>query len=378
MRYSVVVILGIVFALQAAFRGEVEPVPPPIDSIAALYRQPLSKWPQPTIDSGVKWQEFASLPGVDSSYFTLMEQPDVKLGKLLFFDPLLSGSNQISCSSCHDPQLSWTDKRSVALGHDHQQGSRNTLSLLNVAARKSLFWDGRSLTLESQAFSPISAHHEMAADPAELGAELGAIAGYRQLFADAYGDESVTFDRIVEALGAFQRTITSRRSRFDRFLDGEYDRMTNQEIYGMHLFRTKARCMNCHHGQQLTDEGFHNIGLTYYKRKYEDLGRYLVTNDSEDVGKFRTPSLRDVMHTNPWMHNGLFDNITGVLNMYNSGMQMNTATPEQKEADPLYPVTDPLMKKLNLTKEEIAALETFLEAITATQYKMRRPETLPR
>src|SRR5690606_25132280 len=116
---------------------------------------------------------------------------------------------------------------------------------------------------------------------------------------------------------------------------------------------------------------FHNIGLTYYKRKYEDLGRYNVTGHPDDVGKFRTPSLRDIMNTDPWMHNGLFDNITGLMNMYNSGMQMNTAKPEVKAADPLAPVTDPLMKPLKLTKGEIRDVIAFLQAVTATEYKMR-------
>jgi cytochrome c peroxidase len=136
--------------------------------------------------------------------------------------------------------------------------------------------------------------------------------------------------------------------------------------------------MNCHYGQYLTDEEFHNIGLTYYKRKYEDLGRYHVTGDPDDVGKFRTPSLRDVMNTAPWMHNGLFDNITGLLNIYNSGMQMNTAKPAVKAADPMAPITDPKMKALKLSKQEIQDVIAFLGAITATEYKMRRPEQLPR
>src|SRR5690606_11916265 len=316
--------------------------------------------------------------GTDTSYLRVMEQPTVKLGKLLFFEPLLSGSNQISCSSCHDPQQSWADKRSVALGHDHQQGTRNTLSLLNVAARKSLFWDGRTLTLESQALSPIEAHHEMAAKPEEISTELGAIPGYRKLFAEAFGDSAATFGRVTEALAAFQRTIAGRRSRFDRFIDGEHKQLTDQEIHGLHLFRTKARCMNCHFGPHFTDEQFHNIGLTYYKRKYQDLGRYEVTKNPDDVGKFRTPTLRDVMNTDPWMHNGLFGTMTGILNIYNSGMQMNTATAEQKASDPMYPVTDPILRKLSLTKEEIQDIEQFMHAITATQYKMRRPEALPR
>lgn len=348
------------------------------DTIIALYKQPIEKWPKPTIDSGVNWAEFKSLPKSDTSYFSLMARPEVELGKLLFFDPILSGSNQISCSSCHDPQTSFAGHLSVSIGHDHQSGKRNTISLLNVAARKTLFWDGRALTLEEQALSPIAAHDEMAMNVDELVPKLKAIQGYRELFQKAYGTEDFTLDQIMGSLAVFQRTLTSRRSRFDDFLDGKYDVMTDQEIYGLHLFRNKARCMNCHHGQFLTDEDFHNIGLTYYKRKYEDLGRYEVTKDAADVGKFRTPSLRDVMNTDPWMHNGLFGNIQGVLNMYNSGMIMNNPRTPEQEADPMYPRTDPLLKKLELNKEEISALIAFLESVTATQYKMRRPEKLPR
>jgi len=348
------------------------------DSLRAVYARPVAEWPKPSIDTGVMWEEFAPLPNFDTSYFRMMEQADVILGRMLFFDPRLSGSNQISCSTCHNPQTSWADKLSTSVGHDHQTGSRNTLSLLNVHARKTFFWDGRATTLEEQVKSPIQAHDEMAMDPTKLPRKLKKIKGYRTLVKNAYGTEKITFDHIAQALAAFQRTISSRQSRFDRFLKGEYKMLTDQEIQGMHLFRTKARCMNCHHGQYLTDEQFHNIGLTYYKRKYEDLGRYNVTGHPDDVGKFRTPSLRDIMNTDPWMHNGLFDNITGLMNMYNSGMQMNTAKPEVKAADPLAPVTDPLMKPLKLTKGEIRDVIAFLQAVTATEYKMRRPTELPK
>lgn len=348
------------------------------DTLRTWYEKPVSQWPAPQIDPGVDWKEFEALEATDTSYFSLMERAEVVLGKYLFFDPILSKSNQISCSSCHNPQTSWADNQSVPVGHDHLSGNRNVISLLNVKERQSFFWDGRAATLEDQALGPIEAHNEMAMEADQLPEKLEQYSAYRQLFKDAYGEEEVTFDRITHALAAFQRTITSRQSRFDRFLKGNFKAMNDQEIRGMHLFRTKARCMNCHYGKYFTDELFHNIGLTYYKRKYEDLGRYNVTHDPEDVGKFRTPSLRDIMHTDPWMHNGLFGDIIGVLNMYNSGMQMNTATPEEKAADPLAPVTDPLMQPLNLSREEIQDLAAFLDAITATQYKMRRPEQLPR
>lgn len=349
-----------------------------IDSLRAAYQQPIMKWPKPTIDSGVVWEEFKALPKIDSSYFDKMEQPDVLLGRLLFFDPILSGSNQISCSSCHNPQTSWADKSAVPVGNDHLSGTRNSISLLNVSARKSFFWDGRAKSLEEQAVGPIEAHNEMAMKIDELPKKLEKYQEYKKLFKNAYGTDKITVKQIMASLAEFQNTITSRQSRFDRFLNGEHKLMTDKEIHGMHLFRTKARCMNCHNGQYLTDDSFHNIGLTYYKRKFEDLGRYHVTKNPDDVGKFRTPSLRDVMNTSPWMHNGMFDNIIGLINIYNSGMQMNTATPAQKAADPMYPITDPLMKKLNLTAVEKDAIVSFLESVTATQYKMRRPEKLPR
>jgi len=344
--------------------------------VRAWYSKPISQWPTPTIDTGVLWQEMASLP-YDVSFMEEQEKPLGALGKLLFFDPRLSGSNQVSCSSCHDPQLGWADGRDIALGHDHLQGPRNTISITNVAARKALFWDGRASSLEEQAMGPLLAHHEMAANPKTLAPKIAAIKGYTPYFEAAFGDKKVTVERMITALTAFQKTIKGRRSRFDNFVDGDYKALSDQEIHGLHLFRTKARCMNCHNGPYFTDHDFHNIGLTYYKRELQDLGRYEITKDPQDIGRFQTPMLREVMHTFPWMHNGLFDDIKGVLSMYNSGMHMIDPTAEEKALDPLFPVTDPLMKPLGLSNKEIDAIAAFLEAITATAYKMDRP-ALPR
>ena len=374
----VLICLCIPLFLTLSFKNNIGEKVSQLDSLRAMYSQSVDRWPKPTIDSGVLWKELEPLPNFDTSYFATMEKPDILLGKLLFFDPRLSGSNQISCSSCHNPQTSWAEKISTSVGHDHQVGKRNSISLLNVHARKNFFWDGRATTLVEQVKTPIEAHNEMAMDSSKLPKKLYKIKGYRTLFKDAFGTGKITFEHIAQALAAFQMTINSRQSRFDRFLKGDYKMLSDQEVKGLHLFRTKARCMNCHHGQYFTDEDFHNIGLTYYKRKYEDLGRYHVTLNPDDVGKFRTPSLRDVMNTAPWMHNGLFENITGLLNIYNSGMQMNTAKPEVKAKDPMAPITDPLMQPLKLTKQEIQDVIAFLGAITATEYKMRRPEELPK
>lgn len=346
---------------------------PSIEDIVKSYKKAVTEWPKPNIDHGVKWQEFAAIK-TDSAFFTEQDKPNVILGKMLFFDPKLSQSNQISCSTCHDPEMGWQDRRRVALGNDHLLGNRNTISLYNIAERTSFFWDGRAKTLEEQASGPLGAHHEMAMDVKTLPAKIQNIKGYNSLFKNAYGTEKVTYDKIVKAIADFQKTIKSQPSRFDKFLEGKYSSLTDEEIYGMHIFRTKARCMNCHSGKYLTDESFHNIGLAYYKRKYEDLGLYNITKKAEDAGKFKTPQLRDLTLTQPWMHNGLFDSLEGVVNMYNSGMHQLDPNAEKKLADPLHPSTDPLLQKLNLNKEEVKALVSFLESLSGTKYKMRRPE----
>lgn len=370
--------LGFVVLVLLSFAPQVnedllETNDPTFEEIVKSYKKAISKWPKPNIDYGTPWKEFASIKR-DSLFFKNQDRPEVILGKMLFFDPKLSSSNQISCSTCHDPEMGWTDRRRVAIGNDHLQGNRNTISLYNIADRKAFFWDGRATSLEEQAAAPLGAHHEMNMEVKKLPKKIQKIKGYHPLFKNAFGDEKVTYDRIVKAIAEFQKTIKSQPSRFDQFIDGKYDALTDQEIYGMHIFRTKARCMNCHSGPNLTDESFHNIGLTYYKREYEDLGLYNITKKPEDVGKFKTPQLRDLMLTRPWMHNGLFDDLEGIVNIYNSGMHMIDPKPEQKAADPLYPSTDPLLQPLKLTKEEKIALVAFLQSMSGTKFKMRRPE----
>lgn len=343
------------------------------DTLRFLYSLSKEHWPAPQIDSGVVWQELGIVPESPlKPYFDSLKHL-IALGNTLFFDARLSGSNQISCASCHVPDLSWTDGRERSLGHDQQENKRNSPSILNTWNYTSLFWDGRSHSLEDQAFSPINSEIEMHSDMGEVMSKLRRIAGYKPMFDSAFGDNSITPERVTEALAVFQRTVVSRKADFDHFLNGNKQALSNEALRGLHLFRTKARCMNCHNGALLTDNQFHNIGLTYYKRKYEDLGRYNVTKKPEDVGRFRTPSLRDVIRTRPWMHNGLFDNIEGVLNMYNAGMPQPKPK-ENEAADPLFPKTDPLIKKLNLSTQERNDIIAFLNAITAQPLKSRMPE----
>lgn len=345
------------------------------DSLRFFYSFSPNKWPKPTIDSGVNWQELGPLP--DNPYSPFKDtslMPMYNLGKQLFFDPRLSGSGQISCASCHVPDLSWTDGREVSNGHDMQLNSRNSPSLLNVWHAKKLFWDGRSTSLEDQASTPISTDNEMHSSMPEMLGKLQRIEGYKPLFQKAFGADAITGETVTKAIAAFERSISSRRSDFDRFAGGDTAALSNAALRGLHLFRTKARCMNCHNGAYFTDDSMHNIGLTYYGNKaHEDLGLYLITKRAADVGKFKTPMLRDVMRTRPWMHNGLFDNIEGVLNMYSNGMPQPKRKPGQ-EKDTLFPKTDPLLKKLGLTKDEKADIIAFLNAITDEPLKVRAPK----
>ncbi|RFZ94880.1 cytochrome-c peroxidase [Mucilaginibacter conchicola] len=346
----------------------------PADSLRAIYSHPAAEWPKPNVDSGVHWAELTALPKAPIASKQKELEKVIALGKVLFYDPRLSGSNQISCISCHSPDMNWADGKRVSLGHDQSPNQRNAPSLENVWYLKNLFWDGRAKSLEEQLEGPIGSDIEMHQDFAALPKKLGKINGYKALFTDAFGDKKITTERIATALADYQRTFTSRKSDFDYFMEGNSKRLTDQQIEGLHLFRTKARCMNCHYGPLFTDDDFHNLGLTYYGRdKYEDLGRYNITKKPEDVGKFKTPGLRNIMRTRPWFHNGLFDNIEGVINMYNAGMPQPKPRPDQLN-DPLFPKTDPLIKRLGLSKTEKEALIAFLNSITTEPWRIQAPE----
>lgn len=370
--YLVLVCFGIWLALSSWVVNNSVPTVVEIDSLRKLYDRPVAEWPKPTIDSGVVWQELGVIPA-DTLWRLSDTEPKAKLGKMLFFDPRLSSSDQISCSSCHDPDLAWQDGRVISLGNDHLQGTRNTTSILNTYIFDKLFWDGRADDYQQQAVNPIKEHHELNMNIERVAEKVQQIKGYIPLFKDAYQSDTVTLERITDALAAFQTTVRSRATRFDRYMAGNYKALTDQEVSGLHLFRTKARCMNCHNGVFLTDGDFHNIGLTYYKRKYQDLGRYDVTNDPNDVGKFRTPSLRELNRTRPWMHNGLFNDLEGVINMYNSGMPQLPRTDEQRN-DPMFPKTDRLVKPLDLTIQERKNIVAFLNTLTGVPFRMQRPE----
>lgn len=345
--------------------------------VRQTYEQSPEKWPKPTLDDGVEYRELGTPGPVPAPAENPITEEKAKLGMSLFFDPRLSASRQTSCASCHDPELGWADGRSRALGVFTETLGRNTPGLVGVGHMQSLFWDGRAVTLEEQARAVLLHPKEMAAEPEVVEDRLAAEKEfYAPRFRAAFGDETITFDRVILALATFQRSLADGRTDFDQFLGGRREAMSDEALAGLHLFRTDARCLNCHHGPEFSDHQFHNVGLTYYGRELFDPGRYQQSKTPEDMGKFRTPGLRNVSRTGPWMHNGLFPQLDGVLRMYNAGMPRPKPKPGQ-ETDPKFPVTSPLLKKLDLSRQDLADLEAFLRSLEEPATRVLKPPFPP-
>lgn len=341
--------------------------------LRAAYGKPPAQWPAPTIDDEVKprYVELGLLPPIVYPTNNPFSEAKAELGKKLFFDPRLSGSAQIACASCHEPELGWSDGRTVSFGHERKELRRNAPTILNIGHAPHLFWDGRSESLEEQVIDVIRNEDEMRGNNESVRELLGNT-GYTNEFKKVFGSPEITLPRVAQAIATFERTVTSRANAFDQFLRGETNALTDSAVRGLHLFRTTARCAICHFGPRMTDDLFHNEGLTYYGRTLEDLGRYNITKKAEDVGAFKTPTLRNLSRTEPYMHNGLFD-LDGVLNIYNAGMPVIRPKADQKN-DPLFPKKSPLLHALGLNRNDIADLKAFLESLTETRLRVRPPE----
>lgn len=375
MKTKLIALLAMLFSILLLSYSKIEPEFS-ISELKALYSSgDYQKWPKPEVDSIVYTQGFEDIGILGKPEFpenNPYTEEKAELGKVLFFDPRLSKSGQISCANCHDPELNWGDARRVSYGEGRQQGNRNAPSLMNIAYSKVFFWDGRAETLEDQASFPIKDAKEMNFHIDLATKRLNKIKGYKPYFKKAFGKEKLTQEEILKAIATFERTLITPKSKFDRFIEGDSTQLTNRQVQGLHLFRTKARCINCHNTANFADNKFHNVGLTYYGRQYEDLGRYNVTGKAENVGEFKTQSLRGAAQNAPYMHNGLFPNLRGVLNIYNAGMPQ----PKRKENqlnDTLFPTTSKLIKKLNLNKSELDALEDFIGSLSSGTYRMRPP-----
>jgi cytochrome c peroxidase len=337
----------------------------------------VSTWPKPILDpeSVSTFSEIGHLPDVsfpaDNQYSVEKEL----LGKTLFFDPRLSKSNQIACASCHDPELAWCDNRTFSFGHDRQLGSRNAMSIFNVAYAKSLFWDGRAGSLEEQSQMPIQDQKEMGEHMDVAAGKIASIKGYQMLFEKAFGNKTVTKERISKAIATFERNVKSTASKFDQFIDGKSDVYTDDELMGLHLFRTKAQCINCHNSGYFSNNKFENIGTALLGEKGEDPGRYIFTKNTDDAGKFRVPGLREVSRTGPYFHNGSMATLDEVIRFYSKGNpEYSQKRSTVYEGILLKSEKSGMVRMLELSDHEVHQLEAFLRTLSANPQRISLPE----
>lgn len=370
-----IITLGVIlsFIISTAF---LQDMPLTIDQLRTLYSGDQAKWPAATLDEEARpeFKDIGFLGKPDYPKNNPYRAEKAKLGKILFFDPRLSVSRQIACASCHDPELGWGDGRRVAYGHDRQNGKRNAMTIFNTAFYNKLFWDGRALSLEHQSGFPVQDHVEMNEDITVMVKNISAIAGYKPLFAQAFGNEEISLEKIQQAIATFERGIISTNSRFDLFVKGNKAILKDEEVLGLHLFRTKARCINCHNTPLFSDNKFHNDGQALLGSRFEDLGLYNITKQLKDVGAFRTPSLRETSITGPWMHHGNFPSLRDVIEFYNLGNPVaQQRALADKIPDSLKTPKSAMLKKLNLSIDEQRALEAFLRAISTQVNKIMSP-----
>ncbi|MFT4091636.1 MAG: cytochrome c peroxidase [Asticcacaulis sp.] len=319
-------------------------------------------WPRPWLRTGAEFTEFGVLPEPVSPPDNPSTPQKVALGERLFHDPRLSGSGQIACATCHNAELGMADGVRTSFGHDRQRGTRNAPSILTAGWLRNLFWDGRASSLEAQSLASMQNPLEMAADLKQIEQRLNKDARYRQSFQEAFGVKRITRQEIAQALGAYQRSFKPRFSKWDRVLDKGTQVLSDQELMGLDLFRRKAGCANCHNGPLLSDQRFHNLGISLYGQPRQDVGRYAISGNPGDMGAFKTPSLRGVSRTAPYMHHGGFPSLEGTINFYDAGGARMKPPPRLAD-DPLYPKTTDILQPLNLTPEEKAALVAYLKVL---------------
>ena len=281
----------------------------------------------------------------------------VSLGEKLFNDPILSADNSLACINCHQKNSSFSDPNPVSVGIDNIAGSRNASALINLAWNTSFNWDGSVLSLEEQAFEPITNPIEMHNTWQNVEITLNNHAVYPQLFKNAFNIDYIDSTHVVMAIAQFERSLISTNSKYDRFLRGEVQ-LNPSELNGYAIFNSeKGDCFHCHGSQMFMDNLFHNNGLDY--EPFNDLGRGKVTNDPNDYGKFKTPTLRNIEFSAPYMHDGRFFTLEEVIDHYNSGGKYSSTV-------------DPLMKKigvgLQLTNQEKEDLIAFLKTLSDTDF----------
>ena len=242
----------------------------------------------------------------------------VELGRVLFFDGRLSANGVVSCAFCHEPDHAFSGSTALSSGVGGKPGVRHAPTLINRAWGRSQFWDGRSPTVESQVMVPITSPDEMGMTAGQVIAKLQSIKGYAPLFSAAFGDSMINVDRVAKALASFERTIVSGNSPYDRYIRGDKSALTKQQKAGLNFFNGKGECAECHSGPNFTSEKFANLGIGMDQLN-PDPGRETVTQRRGDFGKFKVPTLRDLAHRGPYMHDGRFKTLGEVLDFYSRG-----------------------------------------------------------
>ncbi len=284
----------------------------------------------------------------------------VALGKKLFFDPRLSADGSVSCASCHLPDHAFADSEPVSIGVEGRTGFRNSPTLANIAWHPLLFMDGGVPTLELQILAPFDEHSEFDFPIIEAAELLQSDDEIVTMSMRAYGRNPDPFV-ITRSIAAFERTLISANSPYDRYLAGDASAMTSQAIEGMNLFfSNEIGCGSCHHGPLLTNFSFENIGLY---DEYADEGRERVTAQPNDNGKFKVPTLRNVAVTAPYMHDGSLSDLEAVINHFDSGGSN-------------HPLKHPAVRPLNLSANQREALLAFLHALTDETF-INNPEHQP-
>lgn len=270
------------------------------------------------------------------------------LGKKLYFDPRLSVTSAQSCASCHSPGFGWGDGLAVGVGHNMGKLGRRSPTIVNAAWGAIFMWDGRFASLEEQALGPIQAAGEMNMPIETLMERLGAIAGYKSLFAAAFAGEGMSPKTLAEAIATYERTVVSERAPFDAWIDGNEQAISEEAKRGFAIFNTKGRCSSCHEGWNFTNDGFHDIGLPG-----TDLGRgEMLPTISKMQHAFKTPGLREITSRGPYMHDGSIATLEQLIEHYDQG---GIDRPSRSD----------LIRPLGLTSQEKVELAAFLKTLTS-------------
>ena len=286
----------------------------------------------------------------------------VELGRMLFFDPILSRNKTISCASCHLPEFAFSDTNATSLGIDGRKGNRNTPSAMNISLHNSFFWDGRANSLEEQALEPIANPSEMDLPVKEAVLRLQTDRTYNNYFEIVFNSKP-SATNLGEAIAAYERSLETSNSPFDNWKFSEDDQAVSEPVKrGFALFNGKGKCIKCHFGSDLTQNEFRNIGL-FNGMELNDSGRVKISGKMEDIGKFKTPGLRNIAMTAPYMHNGIFKSLKEVIDFYDDPEKVIPNSINRDSA---------LAKPLGLTEKEKADIEAFMISLTDKRFVMEK------